>query len=143
MRYDEPRATPPRQAAPSELRQAFSIVVAGLVAINAFIITFGMLLMFGSVGALGFAGGFATLPSASELLLGDDPTPEPFVLFPSPTPRGQIAPTPTPTRATAADDGAGNAARSLLRLWIFGSFFLALWPAGLAGYLTHRALTQP
>ena len=118
------------------------------MAVNAFIITFGMLLMFGLFGALGLVGGFATLPSPAELLLGSQPTPTPFVLFPSPTPTGRSAVAPTPTRlpasapASSPTGGAANVARTLLRLWIFGSFFLALWPAGLAGYLTYSRLAR-
>jgi hypothetical protein len=117
------------------------------MAVNAFIVTFGMVLPFGLVGALGLVSGFATLPSPAEPLLGPTSSPASFVLFPSPTPTVRAAaartPIPTPTPASASRSDTISTALALVRLFVFGSFFLAPWPTGLAGYLTYSHLSQP
>lgn len=119
-------------------------IAAVFVGIFSYIVSYGLLLTFGLIALFGFAIGFATLPSATD------------VLFPStPTPAVRVTPTRTldnrgipvdPAQASAATKETGSSpwagVRTFIRLIVFGAAFLALWPGWYGGYTVVSRLRR-
>lgn len=106
------------------------ILVALLVSLFTYIVSFGLVLFFGFVALLAILGSVATLPSPGELASPRLPTPAPIVLPTSAWnyPPARVTPTvaSAPSAATSASRGPGLGA--LVRVLTLGAAVLALGP---------------
>lgn len=117
----------------SKFQDAIGLVAPFFMGVFTYLVSYGLLLTFGLLAMLGLTLGFATLPSPSDMLSSS-------TTFSTPTPTSRAASSTASTVKDAPKTSTADRLRGFVRIIAFGTAFLAIWPAFLAGSLTNRYL---